>query len=307
MNKARQIVGLDEGGMRLDKWLALKFPRLSRESWKRRIAGKQVTVNGNETVPSRILAAGELVELILPGEKKEAAPQAEAIPISILYEDDWFAVIDKPAGRVVHPAFGHEDGTLVNALLGRFPGGLSDLAGSGRPGIVHRLDKDTSGILLVARDNRTHRLLADLFRTGAIGRYYDAIVRGCPEVARGLIDAPIARGDVNRKRMEIRESGRRARTEFKVLSSRREYSHLRCRLLTGRTHQIRVHLAYIGHPVIGDTLYGGRKRPGDPIHQLLHASEVSFIHPVTQEPFICKSPLPERFSSYLNEEESFRI
>jgi len=303
----KRMVGQSESGTRLDKWLASCFPALSRESWKRGIAGNLVLVNGKPAVPSRILAAGDEVEVMFPAEKADKGPQAEPIPIRILYEDDWLAVIDKPAGLVVHPAYGHEGGTLVNALLERFPGQLSDQGGADRPGIVHRLDKETSGAILIARDNRTHRMLSALFRTGKIGRYYDAIVRGLPQASKGLIDAPIARGEVNRKKMEIRESGKEARTEFELLSGSKEHAHLRCRLLTGRTHQIRVHLAYIGHPVIGDTLYGGRRRPGDPPHHLLHASELSFTHPVTEEALTCRSPLPDRFGPYINGEERLQI
>ncbi len=307
MKIEKRMVGQSESGTRLDKWLASFFPVLSRESWKRGIAGNLVLLNGNPAVPSRILVAGDVVEVKIPVESAYKGPEAESIPIQILYEDDWLAVIDKPAGLVVHPAYGHEGGTLVNALLGSFPGQLSDLAGTDRPGIVHRLDKETSGAILIARDNRTHRMLSDLFRTGKIGRYYDAVVRGLPQASRGLIEAPIARGEVNRKKMEIRESGKEARTEFELLSGSKEHAHLRCRLLTGRTHQIRVHLAYIGHPVIGDTLYGGRRRPGDPPHQLLHASELSFTHPVTREALICRSPLPDRFDPYIGGEERIKL
>lgn len=303
MNREQRKVGQNESGMRLDKWLASHFPAFSRESWKRSIAEDQVFVNGESALPSRILAGGDAVEVTFPRQAADESPKAEPLTLRILYEDDWLAVIDKPAGQVVHPAFGHGGGTLVNALLGRYPGRLSDLGGADRPGIVHRLDKDTSGAILIALDNRTHQLLSDLFRTGAIDRYYDAIVRGLPQTSSGLIEAPLARGDVNRKKMAVRESGKEARTEFEVLSGNREYAHLRCRLLTGRTHQIRVHLAYIGHPIIGDTLYGGRRRPGDPAHQLLHASELALAHPVTGESLICRSPLPQRFDAYVKEEK----
>jgi 23S rRNA pseudouridine1911/1915/1917 synthase len=303
VNRQEGRVSKDDKGMRLDKWLALHDPSASREVWKKRIADRLVQVNGQEATPSKLLEPGDLVQISLPEEIADESPQAQAIPLQILYEDEWLAVIDKPAGLVVHPAHGHVEGTLVNALLNRYSRGLSDLSGRDRPGIVHRLDKDTSGTILIARDNQTHRLLADLFKRGDIGRFYEVVVKGTPDTDRGLIDAPIARGSVNRKKMEVSQGGKEARTEFELIDRLGQYAHLRCKLLTGRTHQIRVHLAYIGHPVLGDRLYGGRRRPGDPDYQLLHAAELSFIHPVTGRTLVCQSPLPDRFRPYLDRED----
>lgn len=302
MNGESRIVALEEEGLRLDKWLAHHCPGLSREAWKRRIGEGEVTVNGLTASPSRLLASGDSVHYPRLGLETRTDPEAEPIPLRIVYEDEWLAVIDKPSGLVVHPAHGHRSGTLVNALINRYGKNLSDLGGPERPGIVHRLDKDTSGLLLVALDNLTHRDLADLFRTAAIDRFYDAIVRGVPDAARGLIEAPIARGDVNRKKMEVKESGKEARTEFELIDSGGDYAHLRCRLLTGRTHQLRVHLAYIGCPVVGDRLYGGKRQAGDPAFLLLHASGLAFRHPVTERALVFTSPLPERFSPYVNQE-----
>lgn len=302
MNSEQLLVSSDDRGARLDKWLALRFPDFSREQWKRRIAGKHVLVNGQTVNPSAILLQGDEVYVVFPEREIDRTPKAEPINLDIIFEDDWLAVIDKPAGLVVHPAHGHESGTLVNAVLARFADTLSDVGGSDRPGIVHRLDKDTSGVILIARDNRTHEKIAKAFREHQVDRLYDVIVWGLPRTERGLIDAPVARGDINRKKMEVRADGKIAKTEFEVLSSNGETSHLRCRLITGRTHQIRVHLAYIGYPVVGDTLYGGTRKKRKTTFHLLHASELAFTHPVTGQHILCRSPLPERFLPYISQE-----
>lgn len=297
-------VSREDKGARLDKWLALRFPDFSREQWKRQITGKQVLVNGQPANPSIILSKDDDIEIVFPEVEADRAPSAEIIPLEIIFQDDWLIVVDKPAGLVVHPAHGHATGTLVNAVLARFPETLSTTAGSNRPGIVHRLDKDTSGVILIARDNRIHEQLAKLFREHELGRFYDAVVWGVPQTEKGLIDVPIARGDINRKKMEVRADGKPAKTEFEVLASHGETSHLRCRLITGRTHQIRVHLAYIGHPVVGDALYGGTRRTVKMPHHLLHASKLTFTHPVTGEHIQCESPLPERFLPYTGQENT---
>lgn len=301
MRPPSRVIGQEEAGSRLDKWLAARFPDFSREIWKGRIVRGQVTVNGKPASPSKNLVAGDQVAILAWEEAEEKPPAMEVFPLKILYEDEWFVIVDKPAGLVVHPSHGHPSGTLVNAVLSRYSG-LSDLAGQDRPGIVHRLDKDTSGAMLIARDNVTHKRLADLFRKAEIDRVYEAIVWGKPQAAQGLIDLPLARGDVNRKKMMVCEDGKPSQTSFELLSSFDGLSHLRCRLITGRTHQIRVHLAYIGLPVVGDRLYGGRKRADDPPFQLLHARSLSFVHPMTGQAVDCQSPLPERFQPYLQGE-----
>lgn len=297
-----KVISFDqEEGMRLDKWLASSFTDTSRETWKGRIKEGKVQVNGMKASPSRVLVQGDQVSFQLL-EEESPVHEAFPLPLKVLFEDEWLVIVDKPAGLVVHPAHGHPSGTLVNAILASYPG-LSDLAGKDRPGIVHRLDKDTSGIILIARNNESHKRLADLFRKGEIDRFYQAIVRGRPGSPRGLIDLPIGRGDVYRKRMEVREDGKKAMTSFEVLASSRDYSRLSCRLMTGRTHQIRVHLAAIGHPVVGDPLYGGKRRPEDPPFQLLHAFRLSFTHPMTGQLLDCQSPLPDRFLPFLAMEE----
>ncbi len=291
-----------DAGVRLDKWLASRFPERSREGWKAAIREGAVRINGEEATPSRILAAGDRLELPALPSEESLLPQPQQIDFGVLYEDDYLAVIEKPAGLAVHPSHGHADGTLVNAILARFPGRLSDQGGKERPGIVHRLDKDTSGVMLIALDNKTHEKLARLFREGRVGRHYQAMVRGIPDVPRGLIDLPIGRGGVNRRRMEVKADGRPSQTEFEVLAKGEETSRLALSLLTGRTHQIRVHLAHIGYPVVGDPVYGGRPRPDDPDYQLLHAVRLTLKHPVTGEELDISSPLPERFLPFMEEE-----
>lgn len=301
MKRDALLIEATDQGLRLDKWLSLRLPHDSREVWKRRIQEGMVTVNDERVNPSRVLNAGDRVDILI--ESTKAEPKEETAPpaLRVLFEDEWLLVVDKPAGLVVHPAHGHASGTLADAIGALYPEGLSDLSGADRPGIVHRLDKDTSGVMLIARHNDIHEKLSLLFRRRTIERDYDAVVWGTPASLAGLIDAPIARGDVNRKKMVVREDGKEAQTEFQVISQMDDMSRLRCRLLTGRTHQIRVHLAYIGHPVVGDRLYGGRRGAKDLEFHLLHASRLSFLHPVSETQLTVTSPLPERFFPFVKE------
>ncbi len=290
----------EESGLRLDKSLALRFPSISRERWQNQIRNGLVTVNDKAAVPSRKLQAGDLIVAAMPDEIIEEVPVAEMIPVKVLYEDDWFAIVEKEAGVVVHPGFGHESGTLVNALLSRFSDRLSHVGGTHRPGIVHRLDKGTSGLLIVTLDDQAHARIARAFRDRNVERYYDAMVHGVPDSDRAMIDVPIGRAKVERMRMEVRPDGKPSQTLFEVMASDGEFSHLKCRLITGRTHQIRVHLAYIGHPVVGDNLYGGRRSSRDAFgDQMLHASRIAFDHPITRERIDVSSSLPERFEPFL--------
>lgn len=304
MSRESFIIQAGQGGVRLDKALAIRFPFVSREKWQARIKAGFVTVNDKEALPSRKLQPGDLIVAIMPDEIIQEQPLPELIPITVLYEDEWFAIVEKDAGIVVHPSFGHESGTLVNALLSRFSDRLSEAGGAYRPGIVHRLDKGTSGILIVTLDDQAHDRISRSFRERNVERYYDAIVYGVPDSDRAMIDLPIGRAKVERMRMEIRADGKPSQTFFEVVATDGEYTHVKCRLITGRTHQIRVHLAYIGHPVVGDLLYGGR-RSGSDAHgyQLLHASRISFDHPITKKRIDVNSPLPARFEPFL---EKFR-
>lgn len=239
------------------------------------------------------------VGLVIPDPKEPTARPQSEIDINIIYQDDDLAVVAKPSGMVVHPAAGNPDGTLVNALMAHL-GGLSGIGGETRPGIVHRIDKDTSGLLLVAKNDSSHVALAEQIRAHSLERAYLAVVYGRMPAERGFVDAPIGRHRTDRKRMAVVPGGREARTEYEVSRELRGASLLELRLTTGRTHQIRVHMAHIGHPVVGDPVYG----PGRPPikvsgGQLLHAFRLGFIHPTTGESMVFEMPPEKRFSDWV--------
>lgn len=240
------------------------------------------------------------LEVDLP-EKEELQLEPEDIPLDVVYEDEHLLVINKPRGMVVHPAVGHKSGTLVNALLHHCAHSLSDVNEAFRPGIVHRIDKDTSGLLVVAKTNACHRALAEMLRRHEIQRVYLAVVYGNFAEASGRVEAPIGRDPNNRQKMAVREGGKPAFTNFEVLRSLGKYSLLRLVLETGRTHQIRVHMKFIGHPVVGDPLYASGRKDLNLDGQLLHAAELHFIHPMTGEPVDCYAPLPAVFEAFLEE------
>jgi len=252
-----------------------------------------------EQKPGFSLRAGQSVLVEVP-EPAPAAAVAQDIPLSVLYQDADLAVVVKPSGMVVHPACGNPDGTLVNALLHRLDG-LSGIGGELRPGIVHRLDKDTSGLLLVAKNDKCHVSLSEQIKRHAVGRAYLAILQGHFREAEGFVEAPIGRHPVERKKMAVVGSGRAARTDYAVLRELRAASLVEARLATGRTHQIRVHMASIGHPVLGDPVYGPKKLPYSiEGGQLLHAYRLKFLHPSTGEEMHFETPPEPRFSDWLN-------
>jgi 23S rRNA pseudouridine1911/1915/1917 synthase len=259
----------------------------------------EITVDGRAVAKSRKLVAGERVEML--GRPEAAAPPGpEAVPVDVVYDDADVIVVDKPAGLVVHPGAGHDHGTLVHGLLARYP----ELVGVGdpnRPGIVHRLDRETSGLMVVARSQPAYAALVDALAARALTREYDALVWGHPENPRGVVDAPIGRSATRRTRMAVRTEGKDARTVYEVEEwfGRPEVARMRCRLETGRTHQIRVHLSAIGHPVVGDGAYGGR-RPGiDLDRPFLHAEHLAFAHPVTGDALSFRAPLPAELEAVL--------
>ena len=295
-------VAEDAEGWRLDRALAVAIPTLSRERLKSLISSGQVIgpQGGPVRDPASKAVPGGLYSVTIPAPKAaHNAPQD--IALEILFEDDHLLVVEKPAGMVVHPAAGNFDGTLVNALLHHCAGRLSGIGGVARPGIVHRIDKDTSGLLVVAKTDVAHEGLAAQFARHSIHRLYLAIVAGLPMPSSGTIDAPLARSAANRKKIAIVEGarGKRAVTHYRMLRPLREAALTECRLETGRTHQVRVHMASIGHPLLGDPVYG-RTRPAHRevlkrlnFHrQALHAAELGFVHPVSKENLTYKSPLP---------------
>ena len=292
---------------RLDTFLREKFPNVSRVALKRLVEQGHVRVNGQTVKPAHSPRAGEEVEVHWT-EAKPAEAQPEEMPLDILFEDKSLLVLNKPAGLVVHPAAGNEEHTLVNALLHHCTGQLSGIGGVARPGIVHRLDKETSGCLVIAKNDETHLELSKQFAARAVGKIYNAIL--CGEVARdaGEIRAAIARHPTHRKRMAARDddSGRAAHTSYRVLERLNSATLVEAQLHTGRTHQIRVHFQFLGYPLVGDMTYGARQNKKlteltgyEPPRVMLHARELSFIHPPTGKEMSFEAPLPEDFRGAL--------
>ena len=287
-------------GERLDKWLARQLPDHSRTEIQRWIKDGLVRVNGRASKPGYKLEPGDVVEVDVPAAVPYLDVTPEPIPLDIVYEDEDLLVIDKPAGMVVHPAPGHTRGTLVNAILYHCPD-LQGIGGVERPGIVHRLDKDTSGLILVAKNDKTHRELQRQFKEREVEKAYLALVEGQLHPPLGRIEAPIGRDRHHRKRMTVTRDGREAITEYTVLKHFDDYTLVEARPLTGRTHQIRVHFAFIGHPLAGDTVYGRRKQRLKPWLQrhFLHAHRLSFRLPRTGERVTFTSPLPADLQAVL--------
>ena len=288
-----------DAGQRLDRWLAGQAGAPSRSALQGLMEAGFVRRNGAPANKKDKLAAGDRIALTLPDPQPiEAQPQN--IPLDIVYEDDHLLVVNKPKGMVVHPAPGNPDGTLVNALLYHCRGRLSGVGGAIRPGIVHRIDKDTSGLLVVAKDDLTHQGLSEQMAVHAIHRVYHAVVYGNIRQDAGTIEAPIGRDPRDRKRMAVTPGqGKRACTHWQVLERFGRFTLLACRLETGRTHQIRVHMAHIGHPLAGDPVYGPRSVIRELQGQCLHAKELGFRHPVTGQELRFDSPLPAYFTTFL--------
>lgn len=286
-------------GQRLDKALSMMAPDLSRSAAQGLCESGAVLVNGVVSDKKRLLRLGDVVRVFVP-EPKELEVLPEAIPLDILYEDDWLLVVNKPKGIVVHPAPGNYTGTLVNALLYHCKGSLSGINGVLRPGIVHRIDKDTSGLLMVAKNDKAHKGLAEQIKAHSFTRIYQAIVHGHFREAAFSVDAPIGRSAADRKKMCVTDkNSRRAVTHVQVVEEYPGFSQVECRLETGRTHQIRVHLAHLGHPVLGDTVYGPPRPAIDTGGQCLHARTIGFVHPGTSEEMLFTAPLPDYFIAAL--------
>ena len=289
----------EESGERIDALLARLVPELTRSAAQRLLEEGLVTLGGVPVKKNRRTEPGEVYAALLP-EPELPEPEPQDIPLDIVYEDADVVVVNKPRGMVVHPAPGHPDGTLVNALLWHCGESLSGVGGERRPGIVHRIDKDTSGLIIAAKNDFAHLALSAQLADRSLSRVYEAVARGEFREEAGTVDAPIGRHPTERKRMAVTERGSRpAVTHWEVIARYRGWTHIRCRLETGRTHQIRVHMAYIGHPLLGDMVYGAKKPERGLEGQCLHARELKFLHPRTGEAIHLSTELPEYFQQVL--------
>jgi len=293
-------IGSEHDGERADSVVSA-LSGITRSAAQKLISSGMVKIDGKVCSKSQKVKVGQSLEVVLPEPKPlEAIPQD--IPLDIVYEDDDVIIVNKPRGMVVHPAAGNPDGTLVNALLNHCGGSLSGINGVVRPGIVHRIDKDTSGLLLVAKNDRAHLSLAAQIKAHSVRREYEAVVRGVLKDDRGTIDAPIGRHPTHRKKMAVTSKySRNAITHYEVIERLNKYTHVKLMLETGRTHQIRVHMSYIGHPVAGDPVYGGSLNREEAAlnGQCLHARLIGFVHPTTGEYMEFSSDLPDYFTNFL--------
>ena len=293
----------DQAGERLDAFLARMGEGLTRSAAQKLIEQGQVLRNGKPGKKNDKLNPGDIVEYTVP-EAKPVDIVATEMPLDIVYEDEDVLVINKPKGLVVHPAAGHQEDTLVNGLLYAMGDDLSGINGELRPGIVHRIDKDTSGLLAVAKNDLAHTMLASQLKDHSMARTYDAIVCGNLKEDSGTVDAPIGRHPTDRKKMCVTQrNSKPAITHWEVVTRYKGYTHIRCKLETGRTHQIRVHMAYIGHPILGDTVYGHKKPEQGQSSQCLHAGALCFAHPRDGRPILVFAELPQYFKDVLEKLE----
>ena len=288
----------EDAGRRIDAWLAETLEDMTRSAAQRLIEERRVTCGGKALAKNYKLSGGETVEVALPEpEAVDLIPQN--IPLDVVYEDGDVIVVNEPKGLVVHPAPGHPDGTLVNALMFHCGDSLSGIGGELRPGIVHRIDRDTSGLIIAAKNDMAHQKLAAQLQDHTLARVYECIVTGNLREDTGTVDAPIGRHRTDRKKMAVVADGRNAVTHWEVIDRYPGFTHVRCRLETGRTHQIRVHMAHIGHPILGDTVYGNKKPVAGLQGQCLHAVGLRFLHPRTGEPVELHCGLTEEFRKQL--------
>lgn len=300
MRKLKKIkVENEDVGKRIDTFTSEKVLEISRTMVKKLIDKGDVLVNSKPVKSSYKVALNDVVELEIP-KVEETEIKAQDIPVPVIYEDNDIIVVNKPKGMVVHPANGNPDGTLVNAILAMCKDSLSGIGGELRPGIVHRLDKDTSGLLIVAKNDKAHISMSEQIKKHEVTKKYVALVRGIVPEDEATIDMPIARSKQDRKKMAVDKDGRNAVTHFKVIKRYNAYTLLDIKIDTGRTHQIRVHMAEIGHPVVGDMVYSNGKNEFGVEGQMLHAKSLDFKHPITGEQMHLEAPLPEYFENVLN-------
>lgn len=295
----REVLIIDEfgAGKRLDVFLSEQITDVTRSQIKKSVEAGETLVNGEQTKAGRVLKVGDVVDFNELENEINALP--ENIPLDIVYEDNDLAVINKPQGMTVHPAPGNYTGTLVNAILYHFNGEISDVGGNIRPGIVHRIDKDTSGLLVVAKNNQAHFSLAKQIAEKSCRRQYVALLEGVVKEDSGTINQPIGRSESDRKKMAVVQSGKSAVTHFEVLERFENYTYMKFDLETGRTHQIRVHSKFIGHPIVGDKTYGYKVQKFKLNGQLLHARKLSFTHPTTGEFMTFECDIPDYFTKIL--------
>lgn len=299
MDKIIFQVEKENTGIRIDKYLSDNMEDISRSYLQKLLKDKSITVNNKAIKANYKVQEGDMVSVFVP-EPEEPDILPEEIPLDILYEDDSLMVVNKPKDMVVHPSAGHTSGTLVNAVLFHCKGNLSGINGIMRPGIVHRIDKDTTGALLICKTDTCHRILAEQLKVHSITRRYRAVVQGNLKDDEGTVEGPIGRHTTDRKKMAINyKNGKEAITHYRVLERFGNATYIECRLETGRTHQIRVHMASIGHPLLGDTTYGSSKNPYHLQGQALHAMVLGFLHPVTNEYMEFTASLPEYFLKLL--------
>ena len=299
-NLYRFVVGAEQEGWRIDRFLAGQLEGATRSRIQQLIVDGRVQLNDGPAPKSARLKEGDVVSCDFPA-PQQLEVKAEPIPLEIFYEDKDLLVVNKPKGMVVHPAPGNSEGTLVNALLYHCKGSLSGIGGVLRPGIVHRIDKDTSGLLVVAKNDAAHQALSAQLATHSMTRVYQAVVYGGLAQEEGQIDAPIGRSEKDRKKMAVtNKNDKNAVTGYRVVARYRGFTHLELRLKTGRTHQIRVHMASIGHPVAGDPVYGPRAVIRELGGQCLHAGTLGFVHPATGEYLEFNAPLPAYFTNFLH-------
>ena len=295
------IITAEVSGPRVDAWLSEQVPGLTRSAAQRLLAEGQVTRDGVTVKKNEKIAAGNVYTVVM-NEAVDVPLVAQDIPLDVVYEDEDVIVVNKPRGMVVHPAPGHPMGTLVNALMYHCGDSLSGVGGAKRPGIVHRIDKDTSGLIIAAKNDMAHLALSAQLADRSLSRVYEAVAVGNFREDSGTVDAPIGRHPNERKKMAvIAQNSRPAVTHWQVIARYRGYTHIRCKLETGRTHQIRVHMAYLGHPLLGDEVYGHAKLPEKGLTgQCLHARELKFIHPRTGEQIHLETELPDYFQDVLH-------
>lgn len=285
---------------RIDKWITDNNPEFSRSEVQRLISDGKITVNNSPCSKNTKIKAGDIVDISFEKKEEDTQILPEKFDLDIVYEDNDLLVVNKPKGVVTHPATSHTSGTLVNFLMYHCGDNLSDLNGKLRPGIIHRLDKDTSGLLIVAKNNFAHEHLAKQISDHSFDRFYEAVVYGHFKEPKGTVDAPIGRNPKDRKKMAVVfENSKNAVTHYEVIKEFNDFSHIRCQLMTGRTHQIRVHMSYIGHSVAGDEVYGPKKVITKLGGQCLHAKAIGFIHPRSNQYMYFESELPDYFINFM--------